>query len=86
MPKKLKLDLKGLKVQSFVTSLEDGEKKQVKGGDPYTLETDCPSCLPTCNSCQVTCAESCYGTCETCASCPTCNPKVYTCANPDCGT
>lgn len=86
MPKKLKLDLKGLEVQSFVTSLEKREKRQVKGGDPYTLETNCPSCMPTCISCVFTCAETCYGSCATCETCVTCQPKVFTCADPDCGT
>ncbi len=32
MSKKMKLDLKGLKVESFVTSLKDEEKAKAKGG------------------------------------------------------
>ncbi len=32
MSKKVKLDLKGLKVESFVTSLKEEEKAKAKGG------------------------------------------------------
>lgn len=35
MSKKVKLNLENLEVQSFVTSLEDDEKKAVKGGASY---------------------------------------------------
>ncbi len=35
MSKRMKLDLEQLKVQSFVTSLKDEEKADVKGGSNY---------------------------------------------------
>lgn len=43
MPKKVKLNMEGLKIQSFVTSLEDSQKEEVKGGLPYTCRT-CGDC------------------------------------------
>lgn len=39
MSKNIKLDLKDLKVQSFITSLEDDDKAKVKGGLPNTCVT-----------------------------------------------
>lgn len=39
MPKKVKLNMENLKVQSFVTSLEDDQKEKAKGGLPYTCLT-----------------------------------------------
>lgn len=39
MSKKIKMDLKDLKVQSFVTSLDEEEKSQLKGGLPNTCVT-----------------------------------------------
>lgn len=33
MPKKIKLNLEDLKIKSFVTSLDDGDAKNVKGGE-----------------------------------------------------
>ena len=51
MSKKLKLDLNGLKVRSFVTSLEKEEKRNIQGGvtDPHpaicrTWEATCTIC------------------------------------------
>lgn len=52
MPKKLKLNLKDLKVQSFVTTLKDTENKLLKGGGsefscptgPGTTNRDCICC------------------------------------------
>lgn len=41
MPKKIKLDLSGLKVQSFVTSVEKNEQEEVKGG---ALPKTCGTC------------------------------------------
>ncbi len=35
MAKKMKLALKDLKIQSFVTSLKDEEKAEAKGGSGY---------------------------------------------------
>ncbi len=75
MPKKLKLDLNGLKVQSFVTSVDNSVQKKIKAG----ISTR--PCSETCGPCYT---ETCYtecGTCETeCGTCATC-----TCAT-DCGT
>ncbi len=66
MPKKKKLQLKELKVASFVTELGNKAQK-VRGGE--SAETNCdPSCET--NSCVVTCP-TCYTcTCHTCY-CPT---------------
>lgn len=69
MPKKLKLGLNGLKVQSFVTSLHNEEKSGVKGGvsDPICSENNCDTTpYGTCET---------YQTCET--DCGTC--QGYTC-------
>lgn len=87
MPKKLKLDLGGLKVQSFVTSLEARDESKIKGGNtgitcpepcvskPYVCPTDNTWC-GTCNTCGATCD----ATCDTCFTClNTCNPEVFTC-------
>ena len=86
MPKKKKLQLKTLKVQSFVTELGD-EANKVKGG--ATLDTACiiGSCLECSegicltdfgSNCVGTCAGSnCVGTCAgsncvgTCETCAT---------------
>ena len=95
MPKKLNLDLNGLKVQSFVTSLDKRDESKIKGGSVVNTvcpPTICPECEPTgtcytnCGTCVTCTCETCNtncGTCETCASCPTCYPKVYTC-DPQC--
>jgi hypothetical protein len=80
MQKKLKLNLKDLKIQSFVTSLENGDKTKIKAGG--TGDTACEPCQTdppvtcTCLTC-ITCI-----TCNTCG-CVTNNPKVYTC-DPQC--
>lgn len=86
MPKKLKLDLGGLKVQSFVTSLDNGDEKKIKAG---ATAATCggETCDPECPLTEYTCQTDC-GTCNTCpiscgGSCATCNPKVYTC-DPEC--
>jgi len=68
-----KLKLQQLKVQSFVTLVDD-ESKRVKGG--YTNGTICVTCPDSCDFCTV---YSCGGTCDTC-NCP---PRTETC---DCGT
>ena len=76
MPKKLKLGLKGLRVQSFVTSLHNEEKSVVKGGlsDPICSEVNCATTpYGTCATYQ-TCPTDC-NTCNTCDTCVTC----YTC-------
>jgi hypothetical protein len=78
MPKKLKLDLEGLKVNSFVTSVADGVKGKVKGG-AVTLFSECSlPCIESCwgycptETCQTDCG-SCES-CVTCVTCPTCHP------------
>ena len=49
MDKKVKVDLKDLNVQSFVTSLEDEEKSKVKGGWATFPLTRCvPICTDEC--------------------------------------
>jgi hypothetical protein len=71
MPKKLKLNLDELKVQSFVTGLDDDMLKKMKGGTgddedsrslPYTCSccyiTNTPpatGCGPTTNPCYTNC-------------------------------
>lgn len=70
MPKKLKLDLNGLKVNSFVTSLGNRDREKIKGGvDP----TDFGSC-------------SCDGGCQTkyMLTCPECFSIDHTCETCDC--
>ena len=62
MPKKLKLDLNGLKVNSFVTSLGDRDSKKIMGGGTLTQGADC--------SRDGGCVLTVVGTCETC-DCPT---------------
>lgn len=87
MPKKFKLDIESLKVQSFVTSLNNEAKRKIRGGEiptdtcfscPDTYQecntyTECPTCPGgTCASCET------LGPCQTCDSCgPTCScPQV----------
>ncbi len=78
MPKKLKLS--NIKVQSFVTSLEDDAKKKVKGGEP-TLEpetyctcgTQCGSmCNTVCNTCATHLGCGCTNTCGSQTKCLAC--------------
>lgn len=54
MEKKKKLKLEGLRVESFVTSLNDKEKKMIngglQGGSPVWLcEPDKETCVDTCD-------------------------------------
>ncbi len=85
MPKKLKLNLKGLKVQSFVTSLKDEEKTKIRGGD--VLTNSCLQCTETCQGCNTytdcpTCPEGTCVSCETfspCHTCETCPELTCTC-------
>jgi hypothetical protein len=64
MPKKLKLDLNGLKVNSFVTSLKNQDREKIKGGVDWTKFATC------------SCAGDCYTvhhlTCESCNTEPEC--------------
>jgi hypothetical protein len=69
MPKKLKLDLNGLKVNSFVTSLEKQEREKVKGGVEWTDFGSC-SCDGACFS--VDCYTNGQLTCESCNTEPEC--------------
>jgi len=82
MPKKKKLKLGSLKVQSFVTELGD-EAKKAKGG--VTANTQCiaGSCLECSEGiCITDFGSDCVGTCNTClTNCGTCG----TCLT-DCGT
>lgn len=88
MPKKLKLDLKGLKVNSFVTSLDNRGKGVVMGGRTITII--CTACCGSVGVCptDVTCVTC--DTCETCntdcGSCGTCQTDCSPCATEDCHT
>jgi hypothetical protein len=68
MGKKLKLDLKEFRVQSFVSSLKDDEQDEVKGGGdtrfcPSGQYSGCPCTQYTdCGTCYL----SCYPTCSGC--------------------
>lgn len=74
MKKKLGLNLKGLKVQSFVTSLHDGEKTKIRGGITGSCDTDCgaPICQPTGP-----------GTCSCATACGTCITDCHPCDPPE---
>ena len=57
MPKKIKLNLNDLKVQSFVTALDDKDKKKIEGGGSSGCtgpDEDCTFCSQdtACNSCR----------------------------------
>lgn len=89
MPKKLKLS--DLKVQSFVTSLENDEKNKVKGGltspncetdDTCTCNTYCGTCPTACGSMCNTC--SCQTVCGTCSVCTMCGLTACKYYTPDC--
>ena len=75
MPKKLKLNLKDLKVQSFITALTDDEKNQFIGGannnSPNTAVNTYCDCLTVCAN---TCAVSCVGTCAGYSACVASGP------------
>lgn len=62
MPKKLKLNLNELKVQSFITTLNDAERNMLRGGGSEE-QVSCtgPDCVESC-------------TCPTDCSCATCPP------------
>jgi hypothetical protein len=65
--KKLRLDLNDLKVESFVTTPDQGPPQgTVFGQDTRTQSCD-SSCTDTCweHTCGNTCGESCGGTCDT---------------------
>jgi hypothetical protein len=66
MAKKAKLELKALRVNSFVTSLDNGEKEELKGGMTCTYCSrlnSCPTYCPTdpyyTDSCPTTLSEEC---------------------------
>jgi hypothetical protein len=58
MAKKLKVNLEGIKVRSFLTSLKDDEKNDIKGGTGFTNPWDY-----MCNS-HIECIESWHLDCE----------------------
>lgn len=62
MPRKIKLNLNDLKVQSFVTALNEYDKAKIKGGTD-TADDDCDT--STCRTCytRCTCDTACGGTC-----------------------
>jgi hypothetical protein len=61
MGKKKRLKLEGLKVESFVTSLNDNDKKMINGG----LEGGSPVwlCDPDSITCEERCTVECSGDC-----------------------
>lgn len=65
MPKKLKLDLNGLKVNSFVTSLENNDSKKIKGGVTWTEYVSC-SCAGDCPTVYAYTCDTCLTNCEGC--------------------
>ena len=70
MPKKLKLHLNELKVQSFITELDDSASKQFWGGKTIN---SCDSALGSWCDCPTACAN----TCNSCGSqCATCVPSA----------
>jgi hypothetical protein len=87
MPKKLKLDINNLKVQSFVTSLENRDKTKIKAGADKTRDYDtfpCNTCDDPCEpsfggTCVYTCDGTCLNTCD-------CSPETYcgTCGGATC--
>ncbi len=88
--KKKKLKLDDLKVQSFVTSLDNEKSKKIQGGTNsgpmytqvcyYTCAGDsCVVCasVPTCDTCDQTC-ESQIETCEITCQGATCRESLCT--------
>lgn len=82
MPKKLKLDLNDLKVNSFVTSLDQKTAAEVKGGWSEAF---------SCNPCsEIACPTTPYATCQSyydteCNCIATMQEKQQTCAaGPEC--
>lgn len=70
MPKKKKLQLHNLKIQSFVTSLGD-QTRMVRGGAENTIPIE---------TCEIACDTWPGDTCDTCATdCGTCWTCQYTC-------
>jgi hypothetical protein len=80
--KKLKLDLDGLRIDSFDTTPANAvERKGTVQGQFDTAVASCDgTCDNTCDgcSCCCTCCPSCGGTCETCYTCGTC-PGQWSC-------
>jgi len=81
MPKKKKLKLNDLKVQSFVTDLK-GQVHMVKVKGGVNSDTPIPcggtgtdvSCETICGTCDTCNTECTCLTCETCATCESCEP------------
>jgi hypothetical protein len=88
MKKMLRLDLSDLKVKSFVTSLNDEEKKKAYGRGPGFTGTNCLECLPSepecpsdpslCGTCQSVCY-ICGSEPEPSCTCPTTDPTPLSC-------
>jgi hypothetical protein len=78
MPKKVKLNIQGLKVQSFVTSLEEDSQAKAKGGHPI------PETCQTCDFCSITYRWQCPDTasgdyCHTACGCTNPSPTMCPC-------
>ena len=83
MKKRLRLDLSDLKIKSFVTSLDDEEKKKAYGRGPGFTETncleceesepECPSDPSLCGTCQSICY-ACWSEPEPTCTCPSTEP------------
>ncbi len=68
MPKKIKLNLNDLKVQSFVTAFDDKEKREFIGG----TSDDGGVCPPTCGSQCATVCSLCFTQCTGSPICEAC--------------
>lgn len=67
MPKKLKLKLSDLKVQSFITSLKDEESDKIMGASGVSYN---PGCMTTCGDSY--CLSGCTGGVPCTNTCPAC--------------
>jgi hypothetical protein len=58
MKTKKKIMLENIKIQSFVTSLSDDERKWLKGGGiPFSPIWMCTQDIPTAEECSITCPD-----------------------------
>lgn len=85
MPKKLKLHLSDLKIQSFVTSLENDSQNKVMGGlTPATCPAEVCSEDTACQYCPDTNVECQTNTCNTdCGTCTQCTCIALTACKSD---
>jgi hypothetical protein len=81
MPKKTKLRLEGLKIQSFVTSIGD-KARMVRGGAEATVPIE--TCEIACDTWPGDTCETCNTDCGSCWSCDTCSCPVFTVCIPKC--